>query len=49
MGATNIAKNSEKSKYAYTSYGTAFSGAGSWSFGNDFARNVVVFGVSISL
>ena len=25
-----------------------FEGAGSWSFGNDFARNVVIFGVDNS-
>ena len=27
----------------------AFDGAGWWSFGNDFARNVVTFGVDNSL
>ena len=26
----------------------AFDGAGSWNFGNDFARNVVIFGVDNS-
>ena len=26
-------------------YGIAFNNAGSWNYGNDFARNVVIFGV----
>ena len=30
----------------YSDYGTAFDGAESWSFGNDFARNIVIFGVN---
>ena len=29
-------------------YSVAFDGAGSWNFGNDFARNVVIFGVDNS-
>ena len=29
----------------YTGYGIAFDVGGSWSFDNDFARNVVIFGV----
>ena len=29
----------------YSGYGIAFVGAVSWSFDNDFARNVVIFGV----
>ena len=32
----------------YIGYGMAFDGTGSWSFGNDFARNVVIFGVDNS-
>ena len=28
----------------YIDYGIAFDGEGSWSFGNKFARNVVIFG-----
>ena len=30
----------------YSGYGIAFDGAGSWDFGNDDARNVVIFGVN---
>ena len=37
-----------KVKYAYSGYGIAFYGAGSQSFGSDFARNVVIFGVGNS-
>ena len=45
IGATNIVKNSNKEKFVYSGYGITFGSAGSWSFGNDFARNVVIFGV----
>ena len=45
FGATNIVKNSDKEKYVYNGYGMAFDGKGEWSFGNDFAKNVKLFGV----
>ena len=45
---TNIAKNSDKSKYVYSGYEIAFDGIGSWSFGNDIATNVIIFGVNNS-
>ena len=32
----------------YSGYGIAFHGAGLWSFGNEFAWNVAIFGVDIS-
>ena len=32
----------------YRGYGIVFDGAGSWNFGNDFARNIVIFGVDNS-
>ena len=41
---TNIVKNSDNEKYS--GYGIAFDGKGEWNFGNDFARNVVIFGVN---
>ena len=47
--ATNTVKNSEKEKWVYSDYGIAFYGAGLWSFGNGFARNVIIFGVNTSL
>ena len=37
-----------KSEYGYSSYGITFDRAGSWNFDNDFARNVVIFGVNNS-
>ena len=44
FGATNIVKISGKSKYVHNGSGIAFNGAGSWSFGNDAAINVLIFG-----
>ena len=45
---TNILKNSDKSKFVYLGYGIAVDGAGSWSFGYDFARNGETFRVDNS-
>ena len=33
----------------YSGFGITFDGAGSWSFDNDIARKVIVFGVDNSL
>ena len=44
----NEAENSDKSKWIYRGYGIAFDGNGEWNFGNDFTRNVVIFGVDNS-
>ena len=48
FGPTNIVKNSDKEKYVYSGYGITFDSAGSWIFDNDFARNVIIFGVANS-
>ena len=32
----------------YSCYGIAFDGKGSWSFNNDFARNITIFGIDNS-
>ena len=48
FGATNVIKNSDKEKYVYRGYRITFDNGGSWSFHNDFARNVVIFGVDNS-
>ena len=48
LGATSIVKNSNKEKWVYCGYGITFDGAGSWNFGNDFPRNVIIFGVDSS-
>ena len=46
FGATNIVKNGDNEKYVYCGYGITY--ASSWSFDNDFARNVIIFGVDNS-
>ena len=33
----------------YSGHGIAFNGKGEWSFGDDYAKNVVIFGVDNSL
>ena len=48
FGACNIGKNNDKEKYVYSGHGISFNGNGEWSFGNDFARNVIIFGVDHS-
>ena len=35
-------------KLVYSDYGIAFDGVDSWNFGNDFARNVVIFRIDDS-
>ena len=41
-------KNSNKEKYVYSRYGILFDSAGSWSFDNDSAGNVTIFGADNS-
>ena len=41
-------KSSDKSRWIYGGYGTAFNALGSWHFDHDFARNVIIFGVDNS-
>ena len=48
FGAADTVKNSNKEKYVCSGYGIGFDGKGKWSFGNDYARNVIVFGVDNS-
>ena len=48
FGATNIIKNCDKYKYAYSGYGIAFDGLDSMIFVNDVSRNVKIFGVDNS-
>ena len=48
FGATNIAKNSDKSKWVYGGYGIAFDGKVEWNFDNDSDRNALIFGVNNS-
>ena len=46
--ATSIVKNSVKEMYVYSGYGIRFDSAGSWSFDNDTARNVINLGIDNS-
>ena len=48
FGATNIAKSSNESKHGQSSYRITLDGADSWSFGNEFIKNVIIFGVDNS-
>ena len=40
-----LVRNAIKSKFTYNGRGIAFDGEDSWSFGNDFARDVLIFGI----
>ena len=44
--ATSIVKISDKEKSVCISYGIILDSAGSWSFDNNFARNIIIFGVA---
>ena len=48
FGVTNIVKNGDKEKYVYSGIRIASDRKVKWSFGNDFARNVIVFDVDNS-
>ena len=48
FAATNIVKNSDKEKYVYSSYRIEFDGKGEWSFGKNYAKNVIIFGIDNS-
>ena len=50
FGATNIVKikKENKERWVYSSYAIAFDWKGDWNFGNDFARNVIIFGLDKS-
>ena len=42
FGATNIVKNSDIEKYMCSDYRIAFDGTDEWSFGNGYARNIII-------
>ena len=48
FGATSIVKNSDKENYVCCGYGITFNSRDCWSFDNDNARNVIIFGVDNS-
>ena len=43
FGAPNVVKISDKEKFVYSGYGITFDDAVSWSFDNDYARDVTIF------
>ena len=45
FGVTNTIKNSDKENWVYSGYGIAFDWAGWWNFGNNFAKNAVIFDI----
>ena len=46
--AINIVKNNVIEKSVYSGYGIVFDGAGKWSFYNDSAEIVIMFGIDNS-
>ena len=48
FGTIKLTRNADKSKFTYNGRGIAFDGKGYWSFDNDTARNVIIFGVDNS-
>ena len=44
FGTAKLARNTIKRKFFYNGQRLAFDAAGSWNFGNNFGRNVVIFG-----
>ena len=48
FGRNSIVNNSDKEKYVHSGYGITFDSAGSWSFDDDIAKNVIIFRVDNS-
>ena len=48
FGPTSVVKTNDKENYIYSGYGITFGSAGSRSFEDNFARNVVIFGADNS-
>ena len=46
FGTVQLVRNTINSKFTYNGRGIAFDGEGSWSFDNDFARDVITFGAA---
>ena len=44
FGAVKLVRNTVKIKINYNGWEVAFDEEGSWTFGHDFAKNVVIFG-----
>ena len=48
LGVTTIIKTSDKEGLVCSGHGIAFDRKSRWNYGNDFARNIVIFGVDNS-
>ena len=48
FGATIKVKNSDQEKYVFIGYRITFGDEDAWSFGNEFVRNAIIFGVDKS-
>ena len=48
FGSVKLTKNADIDKYGYSGYGIGFDRETSFSFGNDFGKNVIIFGVDMS-
>ena len=49
FGTVKVTKNAGKIKFTYNNQETAFDGKGMWSYENDFAKTVIVFGADNTL
>ena len=47
LGVVKLIRNKIKRKFLYCGYRIAFDGERSWSFGNEFAWNVVILVLTI--
>ena len=45
FGTVKLTRNADKSEFTYNGQGLAFDGEDFWSFDNDTARKVIIFGV----
>ena len=48
FGTAKLVRNTIKRKFIYNGRGIGFDGESSWSFGNEFARNAIIFAVDNS-
>ena len=48
FGAVKLTKNIDIDEYKYSGYGIGFDRKGTFSIGNGFGRNYIIFGVEMS-
>ena len=48
FGAVSVTKNADIDQYKYSGYGIGFDRKGTFSFGNGFCRNCIIFGLDMS-